>query len=382
MLKIKKKILRIIASLNPKFGGPSNALVDSSNNLIDNGHSLTIVTFDKSSYKNKSLNKKIKIINFNKYFGEKYKLSFYFIFWLLKNKNNFDLILIHGLWFFPNLVARFLVKKKYYIFSHGQLDPFFKKNFFKKLKKQIYWFFFEKQNLLSSKSLLVTSKNEAKSLENTYVNCEKIKKKIIKYGINLPKFNKSKSQKIFYKKFKFLKNKKFHLFLGRFHKKKGLEILINSIYRINTQFNEVLLLAGPTLESDFKNNLKKKVKEYNLQNKIFFSNSLYNELKWGAIQESQTMLLSSHGENFGVSLVESLSLGKPVITTNKVNISPIIKKYNAGFVSSDSVIGFSNNLLKFYNLNKKLKKKMTLNAKKCFKDNFDIKYNNLKNILN
>ena len=125
MLKIKKKILRIIASLNPKFGGPSNALVDSSNNLIDNGHSLTIVTFDKSSYKNKSLNKKIKIINFNKYFGEKYKLSFNFIFWLLKNKNNFDLILIHGLWFFPNLVARFLVKKKILYFFTRSIRSIF-----------------------------------------------------------------------------------------------------------------------------------------------------------------------------------------------------------------------------------------------------------------
>ena len=377
----KNKILRIIHTLDPALGGPSNAILDHSKALIKNGYIVDILTSDKNDkLRSINKNKKLRIINKGPSLNN-YGINIKLILWLYENKNKYDYFIIHELWRIYTLLARIFLKN-YVVFIHGQLDPFFKKNFFKKLKKQIYWFFFEKQNLLSSKSLLVTSKNEAKSLENTYVNCEKIKKKIIKYGINLPKFNKSKSQKIFYKKFKFLKNKKFHLFLGRLHKKKGLEILINSIYRINTQFNEVLLLAGPTLESDFKNNLKKKVKEYNLQNKIFFSNSLYNELKWGAIQESQTMLLSSHGENFGVSLVESLSLGKPVITTNKVNISPIIKKYNAGFVSSDSVIGFSNNLLKFYNLNKKLKKKMTLNAKKCFKDNFDIKYNNLKNILN
>ena len=49
------------------------------------------------------------------------------------------------------------------------------------------------------------------------------------------------------------------------------------------------------------------------------------------------MLLSSHGENFGISLVESLSLSKPVITTNKVNISKRIMKYNAGIISKNNV---------------------------------------------
>ena len=40
----------------------------------------------------------------------------------------------------------------------------------------------------------------------------------------------------------------------------------------------------------------------------------------GSNIEFEAMLLASHGENFGVSLVESLSMSRPVITTNKVNI--------------------------------------------------------------
>ena len=59
------------------------------------------------------------------------------------------------------------------------------------------------------------------------------------------------------------------------------------------------------------------------------------------------MVLASHGESLGVSLVESFSLGKPVLTTNKVNISKDILKYNAGLISEDTLNGFSKILAKF-----------------------------------
>ena len=65
------------------------------------------------------------------------------------------------------------------------------------------------------------------------------------------------------------------------------------------------------------------------------------------------MILASHGENFGVSLVESLSLGKPVITTTKVNISKEILRSKAGFIANNSVASFSKTLGKFNRLKKK-----------------------------
>ena len=108
------------------------------------------------------------------------------------------------------------------------------------------------------------------------------------------------------------------------------------------------------------------------QNKIILSNGLYDDHKWGAIQASKAMLLSSHGENFGVSLVESLCLGKPVITTNKVNIWKVIAKYKAGICANDNVNSFSKSLEKFNNLKKKDLDKLKTNSLKCFRKNFDL----------
>ena len=110
-------------------------------------------------------------------------MNFKLFFWLLKNRKNYDQFIIHGIWEFNTLIARILLKKSYYVFTHGQLDPFFKSQYIKKIKKQIYWILFEKKNLLNSKSLLLTSEKEKKLLSNTYVNTKNIRMSVIKYGI-------------------------------------------------------------------------------------------------------------------------------------------------------------------------------------------------------
>ena len=109
---------------------------------------------------------------------------------------------------------------------------------------------------------------------------------------------------------------------------------------------------------------------------ILFSNALYGDEKWGAIKASKAMLLPSHGENFGISLVEALSLKKPVITTDKVNISKVIKKFNAGLISKNNLNSFKLRLKEFENYKQKTLSLISSNALKCFKKNFDLSNKN------
>ena len=55
-MKKKIKILRIIHSLNPIYGGPQNTIIDNSLSLIQNGIKVDILTSDNKSYQ---LKKKI-----------------------------------------------------------------------------------------------------------------------------------------------------------------------------------------------------------------------------------------------------------------------------------------------------------------------------------
>ena len=97
--------------------------------------------------------------------------------------------------------------------------------------------------------------------------------------------------------------------MGRFHQKKGCEILIKSIKKIiDKNINIKVLMVGPS--NEYRKNLIKLSNSLNLKDTIFWSDHLSYNLKWGAILNSQAMLLSSHGENFGVSLVEIFIHGK------------------------------------------------------------------------
>ena len=120
------KILRIIHTLDPVHGGPQNAIIDNSLSLIKNGISVDILTSDTRNYHFKKI-KNLRIINKGPSLND-YGLNLKLFYWLLKNKEKYSFILIHGIWSFYTLAARILFKNRYFVFIHGQLDPFFSKN--------------------------------------------------------------------------------------------------------------------------------------------------------------------------------------------------------------------------------------------------------------
>ena len=373
-MKSKIKILRLIHTLSPKLGGPSNAIIDHSKAMIKKGYIVHILTSDISN-KIKTKIKDIKIYNKGPAFGN-YGFNLNLLIWLIKNKNKYDFFIIHDIWRIYTLLARLLLKK-YFVFIHGNLDPYFRFEFFKKIKKQVYWYFFEKRNLLSSKSILLTSEVEKKLLNKSFVNTTGLKKNVVNYGILKPNINKKKAVKIFLKRHPKLKKKSFLIYLGRFHKKKGCDILLKSIKILNDQNIKLnLFMAGP--ENEYKNYLKKICEKLKIKNQIYWSSMLNGYEKWGAIYSSKAMVLASHGENFGLSLAESLSCSKPVLITNKVNIYKSIIKSKSGLVAKDNVKDFACILKEFNKFNKLKIQKISKNSLQCFNDNFNLNSSNDK----
>ena len=150
----KIKILRIIPTLDPSYGGPVTGIIDSTKLLKKMGVEIDIVTHD-SEFKSNLINS-VKIFNLGPSYG-KYNLNLKFYKWIKLNNYKYDAFIIHGIWNFSSLVARILLKYKYYVFLHGALDPYFKNEFFKCLKKKIYWYLFEKKNLSFSKGVLLNN---------------------------------------------------------------------------------------------------------------------------------------------------------------------------------------------------------------------------------
>lgn len=372
-MRQKIKVLRIINTLDSKFGGPSVAIIDSSKILARNGFIVDIVTNDTKNFISTN-QKNLNIIKLGPSFG-KYGFNIKLFFWLLKNRKRYKIFIVHGIWQFNSLISRILIKNKYFIFLHGMLNPYFSSEKYKKIKKKIYWFLFEKKNLKNSISILLTSNGEKQTLKKTFVDTSGLKSNVIKYGILKPKMNLKNSKKIFYRRFFNLKSKVFFIYMGRFHPMKGCEILLNSVRKVLDKNIEIyVLMVGPY--NDYQTKLLQLSKKLNLTKNIFWSDFLSGKLKWGALSSAEAMVLPSHAENFGVSLAESLSVGVPVITTNKVNIYKEIQNSKAGYISKDNVESFTKSLIKF--IKQKNKKKIKKNSLDCFNKNFNLEFNQQK----
>ena len=379
--KRRLRVLSIIGTLVPKNGGPAKTILDQNvyfskvkkyraeiisldrkHNLPKYFHNLNNISY----FPRNSFFSKFKLLGINRY-----PIQLNFLNWLIKNKNNYDVFILHGIWDFKNLIARLFIKNKYYVFLHGTLNPYERKSFFKYLKKKIYWFLIEKKNLLNAKAVLFTSKEEKKLSNNTFINTDDLNKLTVDYGIILEKYNESACSNKLFKTYPFLKNKKYYLFMGRVDPKKGCDILLQSIYLLGNKFKSNLVFAG-----DYNNStgeeLKRLVTKLDLQEKVFFLGHVADDIKSGVLTNSKAMLLCSHDENFGISLVESLGYGKPVLTTYKVNTYKKILAYKAGYIANDNAKSFCRIINKFENLNLKQKRLMSKNARNCFNENFNL----------
>jgi|TARA_B110000967_G_C18885005_1_gene563457 glycosyltransferase involved in cell wall biosynthesis len=373
-MKKKLKIVNIISSLNPIYGGPSATFVQTSKKLSESRFDVTVLTYDNKNFIKKN-NNKFKIIRLNTN-HKGFNVSLKLIKWIRANKNNYDYFLFNGVWGFDLLLARIFLKNKYFVFIHGSLDPYFGTEFFKKIKKKLYWFITGKKNLLYSRGILVSGKNEVKMLKKTYVNMSGIKIHNVGYSFYL--INKEKKvnyKNILYKKFPQLKNKKFFLFIGRIHNKKGCDILLKAILKIKNLKNYCFLIAGFNV---YKNEYEKYILDIIKKNKklndiVIATNFLQGGLKVSAIKLANATILPSRGENFGVSVVESIALSTIPLITNKVGLHKEIKRYNAGYVYNDDVRSISKMINNFINIEIKMLKIMKKNCLKCYNEVFNIK---------
>ena len=66
---------------------------------------------------------------------------------------------------------------------------------------------------------------------------------------------------------------------------------------------------------------------------------LTGDLKWGAFRAADVFALTSHQENFGIAVAEALACGLPVLLSNQVNIWREIEEDSAGFIENDDEAG-------------------------------------------
>ena len=369
----KINILHMASTLNPKYGGPVEGLKILNVAYKKFNISLNVLTLDNKKsvwLKDKLLPKTFAIGP--SYFN--YKLNFKIWSWLKKNVHRYDFVVVDGVWQFHGLIMWLYAKKynqPYFILPHGMLDPWFKKYyFFKHIKKIIYWKLFENKILRDAKAVLFHNKKE-KELASIPYRPFSINSEIINHGVVKKNYKQRILKKTFDNLLKNNKEKKIVLFLSRIHKKKGCDILIKSFAKsFKDNKNVILVMAGHD-KNEYAIELKKLASNLKLKN-IIWTGFINDIQKWSLLKYSDVSCFPSNSENFGITIVESLSCGTPVIISNKINIYENIYKYKAGFVGNNNVKDTTRNLKKWYRLSTNKKKILKQNAIKCFERNFNV----------
>ena len=379
------KILRVISSMDPKSGGPCQGIRNSIPALKELGVYNEVVCLDEPN--SKYLQKddfKIHAIGASKgAWGYSEKL----VTWLKNNIENFDAVIIHGLWQYNSYAvykafkAVKTNKTKYFVMPHGMLDPYFQKASGRKLKAArnwVFWKLIENKVVNNAAGVLFTCQEELLLARKTFTPYRPKNELNVGYGIQNPPMFKDSMITAFQQKCPNLKNKPFILFLSRVNIKKGLDLLIeaykNWAESIPAEMHLDLVIAGPGSETEFGKGLMHYVNNNDtIKKHVHFTGMLSGDAKWGAFYGTEAFVLPSHQENFGIAIVEALACGKPVLISNKVNIWREIQDQSAGFVENDDVKGTFNLLSGYSNLSNKEKSDMIKHAKRTYVKYYSIK---------
>ncbi|KVG10494.1 hypothetical protein WJ24_11920 [Burkholderia vietnamiensis] len=362
------KILHVIPSADPTSGGPIEFVTRLSAQLSIDGHSIHLVTLDDQSVMTNS-NHFASVTQLGRGFGG-YRCNLRLVHWLYQNARSFDAVVIDGLWQFHGaaaLIALGLRGVRYHVFSHGMLDPWFKRTYpLKHIKKLAYWCLIERHLLKRAASVIFTCEAERLLARESFPFYE-VNEVISVLGtarppeVAVPKNAtgiRSTAKKI--------------VFLSRIHEKKGCDLLLEAFANLASIHPEYeLVIAGPG-EASLVRRLKERAHRLQIADRVTWCGMVSGMEKWSLLRSADVFCLPSHQENFGIAVIEALACGIPTLITNKVNIWHEIVESGAGIADDDSVEGVLTMLSKWASLSDGERDAMRKAASLCFETKFHI----------
>jgi glycosyltransferase involved in cell wall biosynthesis len=252
------------------------------------------------------------------------------------------------------------------------LDPWFRQAYpLKHLKKLCYWQLFEYKVFSDAEAVLFTSNEEQDKARHSFWPY-KGHGEVVGLGTTAPAGNPAAYSELFLSNYPELRERPFLLFLGRIHPKKGCDLLLRAMVAVSSQHPQAcLVIAGP--ESDqYARLLKEQISPEIAQN-VVWTGALAGDLKWGALNSAEALVLPSHQENFGMVVAEALACGRPVLLSDKVNTWHDVLEHGAGLVEEDTIDGTRNLLERWFAMSSAEKQAMAERAKQCFSKSFDIR---------
>jgi glycosyltransferase involved in cell wall biosynthesis len=282
-----------------------------------------------------------------------YKLSKYV------KKNEFDVLQSHLFRAnYVNILYKLLFNSKHHVqvVNHSIISRFKKEGLKGKINLFLIKYLYKYADIIISVSDMV--QKDMQNMFNFNNN-----KKVIYNPFDINRIQKLSVENI--NSFKFEKNKKYIISLGRLIKLKRNKDLIYVLSKLDYNMELIFIGKGPE-----KENLIKIAKELNLFDRVHFLGWKENPYKY--IAKCHVLVVTSESESFGNVIIESMACGTPVISSKCGGPEEIIKDGYNGLLFN---IGNINEIVDKIELlnNENIRNKIIFNAKKEI-----IKYNKNK----
>jgi glycosyltransferase involved in cell wall biosynthesis len=372
------RLLHCISSVNPANGGPIEGLKQLSSVYNAKGYSVEIVSLDHPDAPwVKTCPFKVHALG-PTYIG-KWAYAPKLTNWMKAHTSDFGLVIVNGIWQYHAFgIWRALkgTNLPYFVFTHGMLDPWFKRNYpLKHLKKWLFWPWAEYRVLRDSAGVLFTCEEERRLARQSFW-LYQCKEHVVTYGTNRPPLDREPQVRAFLERFPQLQGKRCLLFLGRVHEKKGADLLFKATARVKAlrpqQFANVqLVMAGPA-DHSYGQEMRSLAQTLGLADQTTWTGMIQGDLKWGAFQQAEAFVLPSHQENFGIAVAEALACQLPVLISNQVNIWREVVDAKAGYAEPDTLDGTVQLLLRWLDTEPQQWQQMRAAGRQCFESRFVI----------
>lgn len=370
------RILHCISSVDPKKGGPIEGLKQLSALNQQQGHVVEVLTLD---HPGDPWVKECPLVCHAMgptYLGN-YQYSPRWVPWLKANAHRYDSVIVNGIWQYHSYgVWRALhgTKTPYFVFTHGMLDPWFKRTYpLKHVKKWLFWPWAEYRVLRDAAAVMFTCEDERRLARQSFwlYKCDEF---VVSYGTSAPPPDEEAQRAAFYERFPQLQGKRALLFLGRVHEKKGPDLLFKAFAALRARQPELVrdvqvVMAGPH-DHDYGLRMQAMAKQLGLGDQVTWTGMVSGPVKWGAFRAADAFILPSHQENFGIAVAEAMACGLPVLISTQVNIWREIQQAEGGLIDVDTQEGTERLIEQWLSMPKDRWARMRANARDCFNQRF------------
>jgi len=318
-MAVRMKIFHVCPNFYPVRGGIETFVYELSKELAGRGHDVTVITGNKipgrkvklASYSVKDV---IKIHRFNFKKVSRYNTSIDALKFIMGSE--FDILHIHGIGFFSDAIP--LIKasgyRKVVLSTHGGI-------FHTKTMLTIKNIYFKTMARIAGKfadAIIAVSRQDKKFMETV---SDKEKIFLIGNGIEWKRLSRIKNSG----------DGRTLVYFGRLASSKRIDNLLRVVKSVQSKMKNVRIYVAGADWGEM-NKLKKLATELGIKRNVTFTGEVSNNRLYNILSKSDAFLLASEYEGFGISVVEAMAAGLPVVVNNIETMKEIVTNGKNGYL--------------------------------------------------